>query len=349
MPSRYANSVHVMKMCAALSRGNFETRLLAMKGGETDVFNFYNVEKTFHVDLVSSFKNGIIRALNYNFVCLRKMFSHKGYVYLRYFYPLVGCLLLRKKVIIEFHNIPSGRFSKWILTKLFKSSSFVCAVFITHRLKDYYLNCFSIDKSKCLVLPDCCDIPKENNMIVKPFDIGYVGHLYEGRGFELVIEVAKRLPNSNFHIIGGRDEDISKFKAIAPINIIFYGFVDQSKLIELYKNFTIVLAPYQTKVSSANAGSDTANWMSPMKIFEYMAFKKAIILSDLPALREIGFNNEQFLYVSHNDATEWVDSILKLQNDRLFLERLINCSYRKFEDEYTWDKRVERLCDFLIK
>ena len=35
------------------------------------------------------------------------------------------------------------------------------------------------------------------------FNIGYVGHLYKGRGIELIIDLAKKLPKFSFQIVGG--------------------------------------------------------------------------------------------------------------------------------------------------
>ena len=33
--------------------------------------------------------------------------------------------------------------------------------------------------------------------------VGYVGHLYKGRGIETIIECAKQLSNVTFHLVGG--------------------------------------------------------------------------------------------------------------------------------------------------
>ena len=50
----------------------------------------------------------------------------------------------------------------------------------------------------------------------------------------------------------------------------------------------ILLAPYQDRVTVAQSDNiTTERWMSPLKLFEYMAAGKAIICSDIPVLREI--------------------------------------------------------------
>src|SRR3712207_8244343 len=48
--------------------------------------------------------------------------------------------------------------------------------------------------------------------------------------------------------------------------------------------FDLLLAPPAARVSSA-AGREIGRWMSPLKVFEYMAAGKPILASDIPALR----------------------------------------------------------------
>jgi|688.fasta_scaffold85829_4 glycosyltransferase involved in cell wall biosynthesis len=47
-----------------------------------------------------------------------------------------------------------------------------------------------------------------------------------------------------------------------------------------------ILAPFQANVM-VGPGSDAAKWMTPLKIFQDMAFGNPIIASDLPVIREV--------------------------------------------------------------
>lgn len=40
--------------------------------------------------------------------------------------------------------------------------------------------------------------------------IGYIGHLYPGKGGEIILKLAEKLPNTNFHVFGGNRKDIIK-------------------------------------------------------------------------------------------------------------------------------------------
>ena len=58
------------------------------------------------------------------------------------------------------------------------------------------------------------------------FLCGYVGHLYEGRGIEVIIELAQRLPDVGFFVVGGTETDIRKYKRLYDLNnLAFLGFM----------------------------------------------------------------------------------------------------------------------------
>ena len=58
-----------------------------------------------------------------------------------------------------------------------------------------------------------------------------------------------------------------------------------------------------------------SDFTSPLKVFEYMSYKKAIIASDLPVLREV-LSNKNSLIVKCDDINEWMAAIEKLKNPK---------------------------------
>ena len=50
--------------------------------------------------------------------------------------------------------------------------------------------------------------------------IGYIGHLYKGRGIELIIECAKQIKDMTFHIVGGFNDDINYWQNYSKILLI---------------------------------------------------------------------------------------------------------------------------------
>ncbi len=83
---------------------------------------------------------------------------------------------------------------------------------------------------------------------------------------------------------------------------------------DLLRSYDVLIAPYQEKVCVHGGGGDVATWMSPLKIFEYMAAGRPIVASDLPVLREILEDGRNALLVSPGDVDAWCIALNKLRN-----------------------------------
>ncbi len=122
------------------------------------------------------------------------------------------------------------------------------------------------------------------------FTAGYTGHLYAGRGGELMIELAARLPEITFLLVGGEPPDVARLQAKVNArqldNVILTGFIPNADLPLYQAACDVLLMPYQKPVA-ASSGGDIAPYLSPMKLFEYLACGRAILSSDLPVLREV--------------------------------------------------------------
>jgi glycosyltransferase involved in cell wall biosynthesis len=186
-------------------------------------------------------------------------------------------------------------------------------VVISKALKKIYLEKGYLNESKIQVAHDGADsVENLNNKIEllgekKNLKVGYVGHLYKGRGVQTIIDCAKNLNDMTFHLVGGLTKDIeywkSHLKKLNIENVYFYGFVSPIETIKYRNSFDIFLAPYEKKVSIFGSNeSDTSKFMSPLKIFEYMSHKKPIIASDLPVIREVLNESNSLLVECANKA-----------------------------------------------
>jgi len=356
IPSRTANSIHVMKMCQALADNGHEVILLApnlktqYENEVNDVYEFYGVRKVFFIKKLwhPNLKIGaIIYTLGIFFYLL--MNKRFNLIYGRFLHGCYIAALLMNEVIFEIHTpIYENKNHKLkVFKKLIKNKYFKKLVVISYALRNMYLENGYLNKSKILVAHDGADEVIDFKTRIdllgdkKSLKIGYVGHLYKGRGIELVIECAKQINDMTFHVVGGLKEDIDYWinytKELKVSNIYFYGFVSPKK-ITVYKNsFDIVLAPYANKVSVFGNKGDSSKFMSPLKIFEYMSSKKAIIASDLPVLKEI-LNNENSILVEPENIRDWINAINKLrkQEDR---EYIAKNALKDFKN-YTWKNRA---------
>jgi glycosyltransferase involved in cell wall biosynthesis len=171
---------------------------------------------------------------------------------------------------------------------------------------------------------------------------GYFGHLYPGRGIEIILGAAKMNKNNLFIIFGGNENQINVFKKNNNnSNIIFGGFLRPSHVKDYMKIMDILLMPYQKSVSIGIKNSNTAEWMSPMKLFEYMSTGVPIVSSNLPVLREILQNKKNSLLVEPSNSDDWSNAIKLLTHDKNLYDTLSFNSYTEYKNFYTWDKRVE--------
>jgi len=358
IPSKSANSVHVMKMCNAFCAQGHDIRLWARKGS-TDTqtpFTIYGVKKKFPIHFFSWSKFRVAGPLIYIWhVFLNLLRSPRpDLFYSRYAYLLYPVSFLGIPCIYEAHVLPPNSVQRLVEGLLMKRKTFRRLVVISDALKRDYLSAYpSLDEGTIITAHDGADIPEENREKTtgkppenkrKTLQIGYVGHLYPGKGMEMIAALAPRFPQLTFHVVGGRDSDLAFWKAHEKFpNLLFHGYVNHGELGNYYNQFDIFLIPFQTRVRLENGTGNTARWMSPLKLFEYMAYGKAIIASDLPVLREVLENNRTALMVPPEDITAWAEALNTLAGDSLLRFRLGRAARKLLEREYTWDRRVLRV------
>ncbi|PSW57453.1 glycosyltransferase family 4 protein [Photobacterium leiognathi] len=355
IPSKTANSVHVMKMCSAFSSNDkVKSVNLVVPSVDSQIneFDYYGVKSKFQISRIkktnfrfSWYIFSIFQVLH----VLMKREKDSSLIYGRNILPCLILALFKYRVIYEAHS-PIKRYN-FIVNFIFKhiGNKLLNVVVISDSLRKIISNEYPRIENKLLVLHDAADIPLNNYIKSEVINedvinVGYIGHLYEGRGCEIIIEVAKRFPEITFHFIGGVESDIERVKLCSTTsNIVFHGFVEPSE-VECYRNsMDILVAPYQ-KNTSIEGKVNTSEYMSPLKIFEYMSSGKALICSDLPVLREVLIDGHNALMVVPDDIDAWENALKILKNEKVRESIGIN-AYDDFIKNYTWDERVNRVLD----
>jgi glycosyltransferase involved in cell wall biosynthesis len=263
--------------------------------------------------------------------------------------------------IYESHHPPFSKQIYEIENEIFKSPYFKRLVVISEALKKEYLKLFSsLEEDKVLVAPDGADVPdtKKDESGEVPnwrgregsLQVGYVGALYRGKGMELISELAPLMGDVDLHIVGGDESDLNYWKKkIHQSNVHFYGFVVPRSLDAYYRKFDVVLAPYQKEVFiaprdvAARWNIDISRWNSPLKIFEYMAYSKPIIASNLLVIKEILRDGENALLCDPEDVESWQAAILGLKDSMPLRRKLGTQAFKDLQDKYTWIKRARNV------
>jgi glycosyltransferase involved in cell wall biosynthesis len=351
-----------MKMCQAFARSGHEVMLVApdvqsgLEAGVSDLYAFYGVDPCFQLTWLPwrSFKG---RGWIYGWEAGR--FAYRLAVDAAFGRCLHSCAVAARlgiptmwdaHMLTFLQQRPQRLLFRWMINAPgFKGMVVNCAA-----LKHCILKELPRLADRIIVAHNGAD-PLANDLEAADLGergdrlhVGYVGHLYPGKCLELIRELAVRAPWANFHVVGGEQATVEVLRCdpTFPSNIRLHGFVPPSETGQLSLAFDVLLAPYQLEVQIAS-GEETASWMSPLKLFEYMAAKKPILCSDLPVLREIIQHGHNGLLLPVNDHEAWINALQRLLADPTEGERLGANARADLLARHTWQRRATHVIDFL--
>lgn len=362
LPSRTANSVHVMKMCQAFKENEHDITLVALKPNRgidlnaNELWGHYGISVPFRIKRMRRLR--VLKMYDFNF--RSAVYAKKYKSEIVYARNLGAATLTAEKgitTIFEWHMpILKQRRMQSEFKRLVAAPGFRRLVVITNALRNHFLEEYAsiLQPNQVIVAPDAVDLERFYNLpepsparkeigINNGFTVGYAGHLYKGRGVEIILAMAKQLPSVQFYIIGGMQTDIdariTEVKRLGLTNIIFAGFINNEILPIHLAACDVLLMPYQKYVCVHGGSIDTAKWASPMKMFEYMATRRLIVSSELPVLKEI-LNTGNSILCSPEDTEQWTATIKKAQENKQWANKL---ALKAFNDvqSYTWKQRVQ--------
>jgi SAM-dependent methyltransferase len=368
LPSRSANSVHVISQARALADVGADVTLYACRtvadpeGLPAAIRAQYGID-TDGIRLVTSFvRSGRGASARITVLAIRRLLSERrpyGLIISRNLYAafLVGALG-RRPLVFEVHEVENG-VRGWLQRSILRRSG-VRIVTISRKLLEILVETHKINPAVSQVLHDAAPagiapVPAQDRRarltaIVPAAQgswrgvCGYFGHLYPGRGIEILESMAMRQPDVLFLIVGGHQQDIDRRRALNTLpNIIFLGYLPHHRALDCAKCVDVLLMPYQSSVSIGVPGRDIGRFLSPMKMFEYMATGVPLISSDLPVLREVLRDNETALLVKSTDVSEWVTAVDRLLGDAALSCRLASNARSDYLTNYTWEHRARAL------
>jgi len=205
------------------------------------------------------------------------------------------------------------------------------------------LDVFDINVSK----NDAAELLDLNEEVIKIINnniiITYTGNLMTkgiSKGVEYIIKALNNLDDNIYlFAVGGKYKHIEKFKDMAKKmnvekRVKFFSRQTQRHLAYFQKISDVLLVPRPQPGSFES-------FMSPLKMFEYMASKKPIISSELEKLKPI-LNEDNCLFFKPGDSSDMADKIIKVLDDEILRKKITNQAYEDVK-QYVWSKRAEKI------
>lgn len=358
-----ANLIQTLNMCYAFSNKGMRTKLLIL----------IQVPKKEAIEIVSNIIPNYSDFFKVEFIPFQPRFSffssfdrfkslkkHIEFDYDCIFTrsPLASIFVTKRKsnLIYESHNSYFtkhkylDKYYRFKFNRMIKNDSFKLFISISENLNKYWVE-NNISESKSIALHDGTSL---DDKVIKPrrefiFDeesklkVVYTGSLYEDRGIDRLLKLAKDFPKVNFLVVGGPDKNAelfnNKVKEDNLSNILFTGYVDHKYVSYYLSEADVLLALWSSLVP-------TIDYCSPLKIFEYMNSNKLIIADGFITIKEVLNNNENAILCAPDDYESLMHSLRDVINnpDKLNIGKN---NKELIRSKYSWEKRVELILEKL--
>lgn len=361
IPDDWAHSVQIVNMCKAFAENGIDVTLVVpnRKILSRDLFQYYNIPQNFKVKKIPcvDLSVGDPHPIFYWLRLISFYISARFYIWFNKFDVLYSrdlyATLLFPGINIERHSFPKkisflDKIIFLLAGKIIVLTSFIKEKFILAGFKS----------DRVLVSPDGVDLSKFDNYhdsfkmegISKgDFVFGYIGTLKTmgmEKGVADSLRALAKLPSKfKFLVVGGEPVDVLYYQNMADMlevsnKVVFIGKVPYSDVSKYASICNAFVAPFP--------GNDHYSfYMSPLKIFEYMASRRPIITTNLPSLREILINGKDALLVPAGSPEALALALERLSTDTALSDNLAQNAYLEVKEKYTWYIRARKIISFI--
>ncbi len=304
-----------------------------------------------------------VQALTYTLVLLvAALFTHADIYYSRDTFSLLALSFIkpRKSLVYEAHMLARGRGGRFIQRQVVQRVGTVIP--ITGKLREdlqphpptpspytergsktrFLVAHDGIRKERFANVPTQAEARAQIGWPREAFIVGYVGRLQAlstDKGVGTLVDALAKVSDVALGLVGGPDDMAAALRqhwsqiGLNADNFLYAGQVAPDK-VPLY------LAALDVCAIPLPWTPQFAYYTSPMKLFEYMASKRAIIASNLPGIAEVIADGETALLIPPGDASALAGAIKRLRDDPALRQRLAEAAYAEVMAHYTWDARA---------
>lgn len=372
IPTEKAHGYQICKMCEEFSAAgaNMELWVPTRKNSiQESAFQYYGLKENFRIKYIKSFdfikydkllfrKSVYLQSLWFFLKLVFKKIDKNAIIYTRN-PEIVWLFNLRgMRTVYECHDWfdKKKRIALMLLRAcgyIITTNNFIKQEFIKHGFginillapNGVNLEIFALNISRAEALEKLDISPDLRKQISEKKILLYTGSfrtMGADKGIDEIISALKKINQKNiiFIAVGGNEADIAHYeniakKAGAAEICVFRGRVKQAELALWQRAADILLMPFPDK-------AHYRYFMTPLKIFEYMAGGRPIIASDLPSIREI-MDEDTAIFCKPGDADDLKIKIeYVLNNQENMASKTAGCI-----PEFSWSKRAERILQFI--
>jgi glycosyltransferase involved in cell wall biosynthesis len=275
--------------------------------------------------------------------CLGWFFQRQGVPWI-----LQAEALLFHEAKVDRKALILSRLAKWIELSAYRKCDVLACVSKT--LRDILVQEFDIPPEKIVLVPNGVDTQFINPVLHSPkrvfsdFTIGFVGSLYAWAGLDLLIEAISELQTEGIKIclvvIGDGQMKSTWEQQVQALKlseqITFLGRLTWQQVPQYIAGFDVGFSgQIQLQIGKM--------YLSPMKLYEYMAMAKPVIASAFEeACRLVTEGETGFLFEPGNKH-ELKEAIVKAFSQWESLPEMGNLARQEIELNHSWAARVEIL------
>jgi glycosyltransferase involved in cell wall biosynthesis len=170
----------------------------------------------------------------------------------------------------------------------------------------------------------------------------YSGALQQFKGIDVLIEVAKEMPNVQFACAGGKPAEVEHYQKLSQKqqvpNIAFLGYLLHNELPSLLQAADILAHPH--------CSGQAATFTSPLKLFDYFASGVPVVATEIPSLTQ--FKSTEAIAAwcepdnSHQFAESLRQALAKYPRKITGYDHII-----KFVQQFSWENRAAKILSYV--
>ena len=258
---------------------------------------------------------------------------------------------------LDFIGKPISRLLRWRASRILRYNLRVadCVICVSEAARTHLIGTWAADRAKTVVCRNGVDVrrfrpdPEARAAVRARLGLGdrplvvFVGSFYDWHDVGTLLDafaiVRRRVPDARLILAGhGMLWDAMQQRARGAgvyEAVQFTGLVSHPEVPGLLSAADITVAPYPRMTRQL--------WLSPLKLFEYMAAGSAIVATDAGQVGQVIRHASNGLLVAPGDVAAMAEAIARLATDAELRARLGAQAREDAVREHSWDRYLDRL------